>query len=212
MNYIKDEIVDYFAENKYHEVINLYENNTIIVYNDFSLIGFIAFSYQYLGQFDKAINIVESNLNVVDIKKNNQDLELIFLVAVNCYVELGLLKKALNLVMKYLQLGGNNQELKRSYQELKKRVISVNLNILSKVIVLSFLFFYVGHLILEYGFNYKILSNISSFILALLFCIFLLLFYYTNTFYNVLDKYYEWKVYGNIYSDKKNKKRSFKKK
>ena len=100
-------------------------------------------------------------------------------------------KKGYFLALKYLSLGGSNRDLINATKKLKERMITNKLKFLYKIIIWGFSICYVILYLIEFIYNVRIFSKIYTFTGVIFFILFIILYYYTKVFENILEKYYD---------------------
>ncbi len=190
-NIISEKVINAFSFKDYQLVIDVFEKNKVELLKDYQLIGFIVFSYFSLKQYEKALKLIEVSLKDLKLKKVDKQLDLIFFVGINCCIELNLNKKGYFLALKYLSLGGSNKDLIYATKKLKESMIAAKLKFLNKIIIWVFSICYFILYFIEFIYNVRIFSKIYTFTGVIFFILFIILYYYTKVFENILEKYYE---------------------
>ena len=190
-NIISEKVINAFSFKDYQLVIDVFEKNKVELLKDYQLIGFIVFSYFSLKQYEKALKLIEVSLKDLKLKKVDKQFDLIFFVGINCCIELNLNKKGYFLALKYLSLGGSNKDLIYATKKLKESMIADKLKLLNKIIIWVFSICYFILYFIEFIYNVRIFSKIYTFTGVMFFILFIILYYYTKVFENILEKYYE---------------------
>ena len=184
---IKNKIYLEYDRHEYEKVIKLYESNSIVLHEDYFLIGIIMFCYQEIGNYDAALKIIKNHLNITNIESQDIEIfELIFIVGVNCYIEVNKKIDAYNFAKQYIKYGGKSGSIKQSYEVLKNEIVSRNSNIFFWSFSICFIIFIIVERLSAF-LEMRFMTKEISFSITLLFAISIAVMYFTDILKRIFE-------------------------
>lgn len=159
---------NYFSEN-YSIVVELWESNTkekkidaLIIEDKFKLNEALSVSYFEIGNYSQSLCFVNKQIQLLNEDTNSKgygkNIDFYYLLKAEIYRKKKDINKEYKLIMEYIKIRGENNELAKSKIILEKSLIKKT-NRINAVVTYFYILIIIMYYILYYGFKIKLLSS-----------------------------------------------------